>query len=48
MLDCFDFFGCDLFKVDVEGFEFVVLKGVRKIIKKYCFVVIMECDKKFV
>jgi hypothetical protein len=39
--------GCDLLKVDVEGFEYAVLLGARKLIKKFKPVVIMECDKKF-
>lgn len=39
---------CDLLKIDVEGFELMVLRGASKIIKTYWPVIIMECtDSKF-
>jgi FkbM family methyltransferase len=46
-LDAFPVSGCDLLKIDVEGFELFVLQGARHLIQKYRPVVIMECDKKF-
>ena len=46
-LDDLELPGCDLLKIDVEGFEYAVLLGARKTIKKYNPVVIMECNKKF-
>ena len=39
--------GCDLLKIDVEGYEYAVLKGARKTITKYRPVIIMETDKPF-
>lgn len=40
--------GCDLLKIDVEGFEYNVLRGASKVIKQFRPVVIMECsDAKF-
>jgi FkbM family methyltransferase len=46
-LDDLDLPGCDFLKVDVEGFEYMVLRGGTKLIEKYRPVVIMETDKKF-
>lgn len=41
--------GCDLLKIDVEGFELHVLQGAPRMIKEYRPVIIMECsDHKFV
>src|SRR3990167_2196575 len=38
---------CDLLKIDVEGYEFAVIEGARKLIEKHRPVIIMETDKKF-
>jgi len=46
-LDDLKFETCDLLKIDVEGFEPMVLKGARKLIKRFKPVVIMETDKRF-
>lgn len=46
-LDCMAFDACDLLKIDVEGFELMVLHGAEKLIAKHKPVVIMETDKKF-
>jgi FkbM family methyltransferase len=46
-LDDLNFIGCDLLKIDVEGFEWAVLRGARALIKAYKPVVIMETDKTF-
>lgn len=40
--------GCDLLKIDVEGFEYRVLEGAGKLIRAHKPVIIMECtDRKF-
>lgn len=39
--------GVDLLKIDVEGYESMVLRGADKLIRSYRPVVIMETDKKF-
>jgi FkbM family methyltransferase len=46
-LDSCDLPGCDLLKVDVEGFELMVLRGAKKTIKRFKPTIIMETDKKF-
>jgi FkbM family methyltransferase len=46
-LDSCDLPGCDLLKVDVEGWELMVLRGAKKTIGQYHPVIIMETDKKF-
>jgi FkbM family methyltransferase len=46
-LDDLNFTGCDLLKIDVEGFEFQVLAGAKRLIGKYRPVIIMETDKGF-
>jgi FkbM family methyltransferase len=46
-LDSLELPGCDLLKVDVEGFELAVLRGAKKLIANYRPIVIMECCKKF-
>lgn len=45
-LDELDLPGCDLLKVDVEGFEFAVIKGAKHLIRKHRPVIIMETEKK--
>ena len=39
--------GCDLLKIDVEGFEPAVLAGAKALIQAYRPVIIMETDKRF-
>ena len=39
--------GCNLLKVDVEGFELQVLMGAQRLIAEHKPVIIMETDKKF-
>jgi hypothetical protein len=46
-LDEVEFGGCDLLKIDVEGFEAAVLRGAKAMIHAYSPVIIMECDKRF-
>ena len=46
-LDDLKFETCDLLKIDVEGFEPMVLKGAQKLLKRFRPVVIMETDKRF-
>lgn len=46
-LDDLIFAGCDLLKIDVEGFEPGVLRGARALIQAYKPVVILETDKNF-
>jgi len=46
-LDGLGFRGCDLLKVDVEGYEWQVLCGAEKLIEAHSPVVIMETDKDF-
>ena len=46
-LDELDLLQCDLLKVDVEGYEYMVLQGARETIKRCKPVVIMETDKRF-
>lgn len=46
-LDEVEFGGCDLLKIDVEGFEAAVLRGAKALISAYRPVIIMECDKRF-
>lgn len=46
-LDDLEFGGCDLLKIDVEGFEAAVLRGATSMITTYRPVIIMECDKRF-
>ena len=47
-LDKLDLPGCDLLKVDVEGFELRALEGARELIRECKPVLIMECtDEKF-
>jgi FkbM family methyltransferase len=46
-LDEMEFGGCDLLKIDVEGFEAAVLRGASATITAYQPVIIMECDKRF-
>lgn len=47
-LDEFIWTGCDLLKIDVEGFELRVLQGASSLITTYHPVVSMECsDSKF-
>jgi FkbM family methyltransferase len=38
--------GCDYMKIDVEGFEFVVILGALETIKKYKPVIFYECNQK--
>jgi len=45
-LDDMDLPGCDLLKIDVEGFELSVLKGAKNLIRKYRPTIIMETEKK--
>jgi FkbM family methyltransferase len=46
-LDDLELPGCDLIKIDVEGFELAVLRGAKKLFEDCRPVVIMECNKKF-
>jgi FkbM family methyltransferase len=46
-LDSLRIEACDFLKIDVEGFEYQVLQGARKLIKRYKPVVSMETDKRF-
>jgi len=46
-LDSLRLEGCDFLKIDVEGFEYQVLQGARKLIKRYRPVISMETDKRF-
>jgi FkbM family methyltransferase len=46
-LDDLELKGCDLLKIDVEGFEPGVLRGANAIIRAYRPVIIMETDKRF-
>ncbi len=46
-LDDFGFRGCDLLKIDVEGFEPGVLRGALALIRAYRPIIIMETDKRF-
>lgn len=46
-LDDMEFRGCDLLKIDVEGFEEMVLRGAEKLITEHWPVVVMETDKRF-
>lgn len=41
------FGGCDLLKIDVEGYELQVLQGARELVEAFHPVIIMECDKRF-
>ena len=45
-LDDLGIAGCDLLKIDVEGYEWQVLCGAAKLVKTHSPVVIMECDKR--
>lgn len=46
-LNSLDLPGCDLLKVDVEGFKSFVLRGAKKLIGKHWPTIIMETDKSF-
>jgi FkbM family methyltransferase len=46
-LDSLKLDACDLLKVDVEGFESMVLRGAKDTIAKFQPVISMETDKKF-
>lgn len=45
-LDDLKFAGCGLLKIDVEGFEPMVLRGAQRLIRRFRPVVIMETDKQ--
>lgn len=43
-LDSFDLPALDLLKIDVQGFEFFVIRGAKRLIKAHRPVVICECE----